>query len=288
MTVRDVGDGYPIEYQARDPDGVLTAATMALTVTDPSGNDTTPSPTNPSTGIYRYTIDLDEAGLWRWVWWAVTGAVEDKAYGEVLAADPAPGLYAEVPDLRRELGIADGGSDDQLASALASVSREIDEYCSVPPGAFRPSSTATARVFEPRDPCLVTVDPFYTDTGLVVKTDDAGDGTYTTTWAASDFQLEPLNAVAYGKPYTSVRAVNRRFPCWWARAPIQITAKWGWPVTPDPVRQACLLLAAETMKLGEAPFGVAAYDQFGPIRVRQNPVAMAKLGPYQRYPVLIG
>lgn len=287
MTVRDVGDGYQIEYQARDADGTLVDATVALALTDPSGNTTTPSPTHPSTGIYRYVIDLDEAGLFRWVW-TVTGTVQDKAYGDVLAQDPAPGTYASVPDLRRELGISDGGSDDQLASALASVSREIDEYCSVPPGAFRPASTVTARVFEPRDPCLVVVDPFYTNTGLVVATDDGGDGTYGTTWATTDYQLEPLNATAYGKPYTSIRAIGRRFPCWWNRAPIQITAKWGWPSTPDPVRQACLLLAAETMKLGEAPFGVAAYDQFGPIRVRQNPVAMAKLGPYMRYPVLIG
>lgn len=287
MTVRDVGDGYQIEYQARDADGALTAATVALTVIDPAGGSTTPTPTNPSTGIYRSTITLSSAGLWQWVW-AVTGAVVDKAYGEVFAQDPAPGTYATVPELRRELGIGDGGSDDQLGSALASVSREIDEYCGVPPGSFRPAAAASARVFEPRDPCLVVVDPFYTSTGLLLKVDDAGDGTYTTTWTTSDFQLEPLNAVAYAKPYTSIRAIGRRFPCWYGRAPIQVTAKWGWPTTPDPVRQACLLLAAETMKLGEAPFGVAAYDQFGPIRVRQNPVAMAKLGPYMRYPVLIG
>jgi hypothetical protein len=287
VTTRDVGDGYPIGYEARDPDGTLVAATVALTVTDPDGNDTTPTPTSDETGVYEYTIDLSSAGLWRWVW-TVTGTVEDVAYGEVVAVDQAPGLYATIPDLRREMGESDGRKDDQLASALASVSREIDEYCNVPPGAFRPAATASARVFEPESHCLVRVDPFYTMTGLIVATDD-GSGTYSTTWAATDYRTEPLNAVAYGKPITAIRAVRMRFPCWYGPASVQVTAKWGWSSVPDPVRQACLLLAAETMKLtAEAPFGVAGFGEFGPFRVRNNPVAMTKLAPYQRFPVLIG
>jgi hypothetical protein len=281
VTVRDVGDGYPIGYEARNPDtGNLVNATVALQVTDPSGNSDTPTPSNSSTGVYHHTIDLDEAGLWRWKW-TVTGSVEDTSYGEVLAQDVAPGLYATVPELRRELGVGDGGSDDQLASALASVSREIDSYCGVPPGAFRPAATATARLFQPRSGRLLRPDPFYTTTGLVVATDGAGDGTYSTVWA--DFRLEPLNASAYGKPYTAIRSTGNGWP-----GLVQVTARWGWPTVPDPVRQACLMLAAATTKLtAEAPFGVAGFDQFGAVRVRENPIGMAKLDPYRRDPVLM-
>ncbi|HEX6970007.1 MAG TPA: hypothetical protein VF174_14530 [Micromonosporaceae bacterium] len=283
---RDVGDGHPIRLEVRDPDtGDLVSATVALKVIDPDDNETTPTPSSDTTGVYEYTIDLDKAGLWRWVW-TVTGTVQDVQYGDVWAQDPAPGLYASVPDLRREMGISDGGSDDQLAAALASVSRDIDDTCGVPPGAFRPATAATARVFEPRDPCLVYVDPFWTAADLVVATDDGGDDTYSTVWSTSDYQLEPLNAAAYGKPYTAIRARTRRFPC--RRASVQVTARWGWPTVPDPVRQACLMLAAMAAKLtAEAPFGVAGFDQFGAVRVRDNPIARGMLAPYQRWPVLL-
>lgn len=288
--IRDVGDGLPIAYEARDPDtGELVSATVALTVTDPDGNDTTPTPTSDTTGVYEHTIDLTSAGLWWWTWTA-SGAIEDVQHGSVLVQDPGPGLYATTAELRREMGLSDGGSDDQLVTALASVSREIDEYCGVPPGGFQPATAASARLFVPESECVVRVDPFYTATGLEVKTDDSGNGTYSTTWTSTEYQLEPLNQAAYGKPYTSVRAITRRFPCVWppGRATVQVTAKWGWPAVPDPVRQACLMLAAMTVKLtAEAPFGVAGFGDFA-VRVRDNPVAMAKLAPYQRYPVLVG
>lgn len=287
MTVRDVGDGYAIEYQARDPDGTLVSATVALSLTDPSGNTSTVSPTNPSTGIYRYTIDLDEAGVWRWVW-TVTGNVQDKAYGDVFAQSPAPAIYASVAELRRRMSISDGASDDELLAALQSTSREIDKFCG---RRFYSDPTASARVFYPDTPCLARVDDFHTSTGLVVAVDYGDDGTYETTLAASEFQLEPLNGVVDGEagwPYNRIRTLlGRTFPTASHRAPVQVTAKWGWASVPDPVKQACLILAGETFKLAEAPWGVANMDQFGPIRVRQNPLAMSKLGPYRIWPVLV-
>jgi hypothetical protein len=53
------------------------------------------------------------------------------------------------------------------------------------------------------------------------------------------------------------------------------------------VKQACLLLAAEILKLKDAPFGVAGFDGFGVVRVGQNRRATALLGPYRRWPVLV-
>jgi len=47
------------------------------------------------------------------------------------------------------------------------------------------------------------------------------------------------------------------------------------------VKQACVYLAEEAFKLKGSPFGVAASDQFGPIRMRENPRVMSMLKPYQ-------
>lgn len=130
MTTRDVGDGYPIGYEARDPDtGDLTAATVALTITDPDGVETTPSPTNPSTGVYHYTIPLSTVGRWRWRW-DVTGAVLDVRSGEVRAADPAPGDLASTADLVAILGRP--LTDPEALKApgkLASASVKLRAYC---------------------------------------------------------------------------------------------------------------------------------------------------------------
>jgi hypothetical protein len=53
--------------------GVLTDPTTAVcTVKDPSGNDTTPAVSNPSTGVHTATVTLDEAGYWK-VKWTGTG-----------------------------------------------------------------------------------------------------------------------------------------------------------------------------------------------------------------------
>jgi hypothetical protein len=70
--------------------------------------------------------------------------------------------------------------------------------------------------------------------------------------------------------------------------PLQVTARWGWTAVPAAVKQACLILASETFRLKGAPFGVANMDQFGPIRVRDNPMAQKKLMPYALDPVMVG
>jgi hypothetical protein len=200
--------------------------------------------------------------------------------------------YATAADLKGYLGQSgsDTTDDTQLTDALNSVSREIEKFCN---RQFNDAGSATARVYYPDGYYCTVVDDFSTTTGLVVKVDSAGDGTFATTWAATDVQAEPLNGIVDGEsgwPFWKLRAVNNTFPCYWpgSRAPLQVTARWGWTAVPAPVKQACLILAAETFRLKGAPFGVANMDQFGPIRVRDNPMAAKKLAPYVLNPVLVG
>jgi hypothetical protein len=281
VTTRDVGDRLNLTYLVYNSSGVLTNATVVLTVTDPSGDVTTPTVTNSSTGTYDASFTLSEAGTWTWKW-AASGTVVDVDYGSVLAADPSPGIYATVPDLKSTLGLTDTSLDSQLADCLDTASRWIDQHCD---RVFYAQTTATARLFRPRDAYCVEVDDFWTTTGLVLET-DGGDGTYSTTWTAADYVLEPSNP-STGWPQNKVAAVNLSFTSH-RRPTVRLTAKWGWPAVPTPVKQACMIIATETLKLArEAPFGVANFGTDGLIRVRDNARVMSLLAPFDRHPVLM-
>ena len=196
-------------------------------------------------------------------------------------------LYATLVEFKSYLGdISDTQDDEELTSALESVTREIEDHTN---RQFNDAGSVTTRVYRPKNSRRVKVDDFHTITGLVVETDD-GDGTFDTTWAAADYELEPLNGVVDGKPgwpYEQIIAVGSRTFPGARRATVRVTAQWGWATVPTPVKQACLILAAETFKLKDAPFGVAGFGEFGAVRVRNNPVAAKKLAPYIRNRVAV-
>jgi hypothetical protein len=195
--------------------------------------------------------------------------------------------YITLAQLKTYLGVADTADDTALTDAINSITEEIDEYCG---RQFNVNGSATARVYQPSSPYLLEPDDISTATGLVVKVDSAGDGTYATTVAATNYELRPLNGVVDGRtgwPYTQICAVNYRWPTSWQVAPIQVTANWGWPAVPKAVLQSAYLLASETFGLRGARFGVAGYGEFGPVRVRDNPMVRAKLNPYRRHAVLV-
>ncbi|ASU81507.1 phage gp6-like head-tail connector protein [Nocardiopsis gilva YIM 90087] len=197
--------------------------------------------------------------------------------------------YATLASLKSYMGVTTASDDTELQDALDSVSREIERHCN---RQFNKTTTAYARVFIP-DMCgWAAVDDLHTTTDLVVETDANADGTYGTTWAAADYQLEPLNGIVDGQtgwPFYKIRSIKaKRFPVTGQEATLRVTAQWGWDAVPEPVRQACLILASETYNLRQAPFGVAGSDDFGVIRVRDNKMAAAKLARYCRYRILVG
>lgn len=81
--VYDVGDLARLTLTVATSSGGAAAATVRLLVRDPSDNVTIISSTgltNPTTGTYRYDVDVDEAGWWRYQWDA-TGAVVGSEQG---------------------------------------------------------------------------------------------------------------------------------------------------------------------------------------------------------------
>jgi hypothetical protein len=197
--------------------------------------------------------------------------------------------YATRTELKSYVGIADTTDDAKVDDALAAASRGIDHHCR---RQFNKTTTAVARVFHPFSAWLATVDDFHTTTDLAIKTDSGDDGTYETTLTSTEYTLEPANGIIDGEsgwPYYRILATTMTFPCASVRPSVQVTAQWGWNAVPGPVKQACLLLASEALKLArEAPFGVAGFGAFGAVRVRDNPRAESMLAPYRINPVLVG
>lgn len=124
-----------------------------------------------------------------------------------------------------------------------------------------------------------------------VKTDDNADGTFETTWTASDYQLLPINAPSgpEEEPYTELRAIGTRtfpIPRTGRLGLVQVTGTWGWPAVPEAVKQACILHAARIFKRKDSPDGVSGWGEFGVVRVgRTDPDVIAFLQPYQVYGV---
>ncbi len=177
------------------------------------------------------------------------------------------------------------GDDDEVARAINSASRSIDSWCN---RRFYVDGSVSARVFAAEDPVTLKVDDFSTSTGLIVKTDTVGNGTFDRTWSSEDYQLEPLNGVVEGIegwPYWRIRAIDdEAFPVD-RRARVQVTAKWGWAAVPDAVFQACLIQSLANFKRKDAPFGVIGFDEMaGAVRAGGNleSAAQTLLAPYRR------
>lgn len=183
------------------------------------------------------------------------------------------------------------GQDGQFEDAINTASREIDSYCA---RQFNKATNASAREFEPDSSTWAYVDDFYTTTDLVVKLDSSGDGSFSTTLTAAQYELHPGNGIVDGMPgwpFYKIRLLNGlTFPCSYGGRSrvLQVTAKWGWADVPAPVRAATKIMAAETWKLKDAPFGVLGLDEFGVVRVRQNKMAVSKLYPYSKNRLMIG
>lgn len=197
-------------------------------------------------------------------------------------ADP----YVELERLKDYLKIKPEKveQDENILDAIASASSEIEKHCN---RQFNKADTVSARVYEPDDEYEVTVDDFWTTDGLIVEVDTLGDGSFSTTVPASDYEVYPRNGVVDGQigwPYYEIRLVEGYFPVTHRRrGVVRVTAKWGWAAVPEAVRQAAVIIAAETYQLKDAPFGTAGMDQFGNIyHVRDNRIAAGKLARYCR------
>ncbi len=181
--------------------------------------------------------------------------------------------------------------DALLAVVTASTYAAINRYCG---RVFAGATTATSsRVFQATDFYCLEVDDIATSAGLVIATDQGNDTTYETTWASTDYELNPLNGLLDGQswPYTRIRAVgSQTFPITYVnqRAHVQVTASWGWPSVPSEVTQAAYILCLDLFKLKDSPFGVAGTTEYGVMRIRENSQLAMLLKAFCRDKVMLG
>lgn len=167
--------------------------------------------------------------------------------------------YLTVEELQDTLRDQLTAFEGEYERAINAASRQIDTYCG---RQFWLESTPSARVFRPDCSFEVWTGDIGTSTGLVVKTDDDDDGTFETTWASTDYQLEPFERIN-SRPYERLSALgSAEFPTSNTsiysgstansrpsrRARVQITASWGWPSVPSEVTAACSILAVDHFK----------------------------------------
>lgn len=288
-TVRNI---FKVNALATDP------STVSLTVTDPTQAAVTYTfaagqITRNAVGDYQKDIACPIDGEWTFEW-AGTGTASDVVAGTWTVFETALGkLYPTVDALKSRLGIgaSDAVDEYELHTACFAASRALEQYCE---RTFWRTPTGTVRTFVPDDHYHLRLPEFCDLVSVAtLKTDPDGDGVFETTWAASDYQLLPQNPAAAPeqRPYTKIRAVGAQlfpYPHRTGRQDrVEVTGVYGWPAVPMGVKQAALLLAAETFKLKDAPFGVAGFGEFGAVRVRANPMVTYYADPYRRIAALV-
>lgn len=129
-------------------------------------------------------------------------------------------------------------------AALDAASAWIDDFCQ---RRFTLDTSNTDRYFRATDWYVLDLGRYEIGNSTVTIKLDDGTGAYAQTLTTADYILEPVNAAADARPFTTVRAITFIWPRAWTDGErqdlVKITGKFGWPEVPDAVRQACLLLA---------------------------------------------
>lgn len=211
--------------------------------------------------------------------------------------------YCTVDDLREQLGDLGRGnlSERQLVRAVNAASRAIDEYTD---RRFWADTAVVARTI-PVTTCeyelwLQGVDAgdIAYSAGLIIATDDNGDGSYATVWDATDYRLWPYSANTSGSTYGGwwkIESTGRkRFDIHGTNGvsgilPLRITARFGWAFVPAQVEMACLLIATRLFKRKDAPYGVAQFGDIAAVQiVRTDRDVQEMLWPFMRDVAMVG
>lgn len=182
-------------------------------------------------------------------------------------------VYVQLAELKDMLRINDGVDDALLGSHIEAASDTVNEICR---RTFNLDAEPTPRVYWPTNLHNVHVDDIGSTDGLVVKVGTEGviDDVITTVYT------EPVNALVRGRPITKIRSIDGDFiPD--LQPSIEVTARWGWPVVPEPVRSATAILAGRLFKRADSLLGVAGFGDLGAITLRAvDPDVQRMLAPY--------
>lgn len=194
--------------------------------------------------------------------------------------------YTTLEEMKSRIGSISDDLDVVLGLAIDAAETGIENWCG---RRFTADANASARSFVPSrgDPMVVLTDDISSTVGLIVA--DVATAAY----AAADYQLEPLNGIGPGGnawAYERVRLLATYFTRSWneMQATVIITARWGWPAVPAPVKDAVRILAADLFAMRDNKFGVAGFGDMGVLRIKANPVVQMMLTDYKRTKTKVG
>jgi hypothetical protein len=194
--------------------------------------------------------------------------------------------YATLTQVKAAARITDTVDDSLLEMAIETASRMIDGICE---RRFFTAGTES-RYYVPASGLVCDIDDL-AGTAITVVVSTAADGVFDLTWAATDYQLEPLNNQSTGLTFapTRLRAVGDYVFPWdyLGTRTVKVTGVFGFgTAVPMAVQQATIIAALRTYKRLDSPLGVAGFGDMGAIRVtRVDPDVQAMLAPYRRSPV---
>lgn len=172
--------------------------------------------------------------------------------------------YASISDIKAvdRLNITDTTSDIVLTDVVEAISRWIDDVTG-----RRFSPVTETRYFTAQARDIIWVDDISASAGLLLYTDDDGDGVYENTWAATDFNLRPYNPRS-GWPFEAIEITpNGDFYFPSTKRGVKITAAFGWSAIPSQVKQACILQSERLFKRFATPLGSSGMSALGEIRL---------------------
>lgn len=176
---------------------------------------------------------------------------------------PITDAYADNVRYKAIVGKTSGDNDTEIDAQLLAVTRYLDRKLG---RFFNRDDAVVARVYYPegyfggnpeaenpwvgqRSSRMLEVDDISTTTGLLIKIDTNRDGLFTdeTALASTDYELLPLNADKgpEPKPWNVIHLpVWSTKIGWMPGAPVQVTARFGWPAVPEAIVQATCQLTA--------------------------------------------
>lgn len=189
--------------------------------------------------------------------------------------------YTSTAQVRARLSRTDN-RDDATIQTLVTIASKSVEYLTN----RRFDQVTGTRYFTPTESWYTDIDDLVSVT--TITTDIQGDRTYSETWSATDYELEPANAPSASFPYTQIAIApkgTKAFPV--LRRGLRIVGVWGWPAVPQPVNEATILMTIRLLKRIDAPFGIVGSTELGNMQMlpARDPDIAAMLAPYRRFTV---
>lgn len=193
--------------------------------------------------------------------------------------------YATVEELKTRLGIdlSDTSRDTELLGKLTGASRRIDGDTG---RRFWLDDAATARKLGRTGRLVWTDDgerllvPDNADGDAIVV--EIGTGSSWTTVDTDRWEAGAYQPIADGWPVEWLLMLDDRWPVGRGQQ-IRVTATWGWPAVPEPIHDACLLLAQRLAGRKDSPEGVSTFADAGIIRMsRYDPDYEGNIADYIR------